>query len=469
MAEVSINEVPKKTQDMFNKGLGALERGNLDYAIDLFMQCLELEPALLQARKMLRAAEVRKIKQQGSGLARKMAVVKGIPTYLKAMTALKGEKPQQAMLQAEKLLREDPLNKKFVTLFADAAVAAGLPEAAIHTLETARDQMPHDVDLLNHLGSIYLEEGRTRDARACFERIVEISPNDPDAVKLLKDAMALDSLASDGWQAAASGGSYRDIIKDEGEAVRLEQEAKAVKTERDADALIEDTKQKIEAEPENMNYYRALARLYAQKQDFDNALATLDKALELSPGDPELDSAHSSVKVQQFDHQIAGAREAGDEETAAALEAERDQFIYDDLEARVKRYPNDLKLRFDLGVILHDNGYLNEAIQQFQRSQRSPKHRIRSLYYLALSFRKKGQLDLALEQLKEADSELATMDNQKKEVCYQIGEVAEEIGDLDTAAQYYKKVYQSDIGYKDIADKIERLYEQRRAQEGEPS
>mgnify|MGYP006310350199 FL=1 len=80
-----------------------------------------------------------------------------------------------------------------------------------------------------------------------------------------------------------------------------------------------------------------------------------------------------------------------------------------------------------------------------------------------MSFRSKKQFDMALEQLKEADAELTTMDNQKKDVCYQIGEIAEETGDLDTAAQYYKKVYQSDIGYKDIADKIERLYEQRQS------
>ena len=44
MAELTLEEAPQKLKDLFNKGFGALERGNLDYAIDLLFSCVQEEP-----------------------------------------------------------------------------------------------------------------------------------------------------------------------------------------------------------------------------------------------------------------------------------------------------------------------------------------------------------------------------------------------------------------------------------------
>jgi hypothetical protein len=63
MAEVSLDDAPRKAHDLFDKGFSALERGNLDYSMDMLMSALDIEPRLLQARKFLRAAAVRKFKE----------------------------------------------------------------------------------------------------------------------------------------------------------------------------------------------------------------------------------------------------------------------------------------------------------------------------------------------------------------------------------------------------------------------
>ena len=60
MAEVTLDEVTRNVRDLFNKGFGTFERGNLDYAIDMLFACVEIEPGFLQARKFLRAAEVQR-------------------------------------------------------------------------------------------------------------------------------------------------------------------------------------------------------------------------------------------------------------------------------------------------------------------------------------------------------------------------------------------------------------------------
>jgi len=462
MAEVTLEQAPQAVKDLFNKGFSAFERGNLDYAIDLLLQCVEMEPGLLRARKFLRGAQVQRLKRQKpTALSSIINQITGLPLVVKAMLLTQAGKGGKAVVAAEKLLCKDPLNINFLHVFADAADKAGLPETAIQTLEIARDHFPDNAKVLRWLGDLYVEAGATKDGLACFEKLAKLKPQDPEVVRKLKDAMALNSMAKDGWtEAADTGGTFREMVRDTEEAVTLEREAKAVKSDRDADSLIANALAKIEAEPENINYYRSLARLYTQKHAYDEAVQTLERALEISPGDPELDQLMAGVRTEQYDHRIAELRSAGDSAGAEEAEAERKAFVEQSLVERIKRYPNDLRLRYELGVALFNKQQYNEAIQQFQLSQRSPKHRAKSLYYLAMGFKTKGQYDLALEQLEAAAAEMPTMDNAKKDVIYEMGQLAETTGDTAKAAEYYKTIYQVDIGYKDIAEKIENLYKQ---------
>ena len=226
----------------------------------------------------------------------------------------------------------------------------------------------------------------------------------------------------------------------------------------DADALIEQAQAKIAAEPANVNHYRALARLLAQRKRFGDAIGTLQKALEVNPGDPELDAALGNMRIQQLDSQIAELKAAGDTSGAEAKEAERNQFYADNLQERVNRYPNDLRLRHEWGELLFANDMFNEAIPQFQLAQRSPKHRVSALFYLGLCFEKKQQYDLAIEQLEKAKADLLSMDDTKKNILYEMGRIYEVMGKTNEAADCYKQVYQVDFGYKDVAKRVESIY-----------
>jgi tetratricopeptide (TPR) repeat protein len=118
-----------------------------------------------------------------------------------------------------------------------------------------------------------------------------------------------------------------------------------------------------------------------------------------------------------------------------------------------------LQVRFDYGMLLFEREQINEAIQQFQLAQRYPRNRLRALYYLGLCFRDKQQLDLAREQLEKAAAELTTMNELKKDIFYELGGILERMGNFQEAADlYYKAIYQVDIGYKDVAAKIEAAY-----------
>ena len=109
MAEVKLEDAPQGVRIYYDKGVAAMERDNLEYAMDMFEAALAIEPRLLQVRKLLRAASVKKAK---SNAPSKLAIAKGISGLMKA-SSLNRKKPFQALKTAEKLLRIDPFSLKF--------------------------------------------------------------------------------------------------------------------------------------------------------------------------------------------------------------------------------------------------------------------------------------------------------------------------------------------------------------------
>lgn len=453
MTVKKLADVPRKVRELYERGVAAMERGNLDYAIDTFLDLLEREPGVLEVRKVLRAAEIRKFRDnKGGAMTHAITSLTGFPSVMLAKASV-GKNPLKAMNAAEKLLRSDPLNPMFLNLLAEAAFAAEIPAVAVMALETARDSRPDDQATLRRLASLYSENHQHHEARLVYEKLMKLRPNDQALIRKYKDATAMDTIGKGGWNDASS---FRDVIRDSDEATRLEQEQKSVKTTKDIDALIIDAKAKSEREPENVNYVRALADLYTKAERFGEAADALAGYQERAgSADPQIDRAISETRLQQFDYDIKQLEVTGDTAAAEELKAKRHAFRLEDAKDRVSRYPNDLQFRFDLGELLFQEGDHNEAVQQFQLSQRNPQRRVRSLYYLGLCFKAKGQLEIALEQLSSANNDLTTMDATKKDLVYELGMIYEGMGKTEEAKDHFKQIYAVDIGYKDVAQKIE--------------
>lgn len=462
MAELIEADVPKRARELFEKGMIAMERNNLPYAMDMFIATLDIEPRYLKARKFLRAAGLKHFSAaRNDVISHLLATLAGGVSLLKGLWALKSGKPLVALRIAEQLLRTDALNLVFIKFLCQAAVAADMQEVAIQMLSVAREYYPTRPDLLLKLGNLYTATNQMAAAQECFETLVDLRPHDAQAMKAYKDAMARDSMVKGGWiDAAKEGGSYRSVIKDVQAAVALEQEAKSVRSQQHLELLIQDAIANVKRQPDNLQLRRSLANLYVEAKRFDSAIRALEEARRL-PGidDSQLDELLSTVRLQQLDSEIALLRENGDAAGAAAKQTEKDEFLFKNIQMRVERYPNDLPLRFEYGVLLYAREQLNEAIQQFQTAQRYPRNRIRSLYYLGLCFRKKHQLDMAREQLEKATVDLAEMNDLKKEIFYELGSILESLGKpAEAVERYYKEIYQVDIGYKDVAAKIEAAY-----------
>ena len=457
MPVTTLDSTSPELRDLFHKGLGALERGNYDYAINMFFACIDKEPTLVDVRKFLYAAEIKKFKaDKPSNWVHLISTVSSLPLLLQAMLNLRTGAATQALRILDQLLRRDPLNMRFITLYVRAANAADMRDLALQTLAMARENYPENTALVFWLGNLHLSANEILEARECFEAVVHMKPNDGAALRARKNTLALQTLTRDGL---ASAESTRGLIRDVRQTELLEKESKAVRTESDTVDLIADTRRRIEQEPGNVNLIRSLAALLTTNGDFDEALVTLESARKIrGSADPELDAAVSATHLKRFDHRIAEIAKTGDRARADAIRHERNEYYFQDIQQRSTRYPNDLNVRYELGVALFGRSQTSEAIQQFQLSQRSPRWHVRSLYYLGLCFKAKQQYDMAYQQLEKAAAELPSMDGTKKDIVYELGLIREFLEDPEGALEFFKQVYQADIGYRDVARRVEQAY-----------
>ena len=78
--------------------------------------------------------------------------------------------------------------------------------------------------------------------------------------------------------------------------------------------------------------------------------------------------------------------------------------------------------------------------------------------YLGQCFARRGMNDLAARSLQNAIKEKLNFDEEKKELIYALGCVLEKAGKKEEAIEQFKLIYETDIGYKDVAAKVDAFY-----------
>ena len=466
MAEKNINDIPRDVRMLFTKAVEATQRENVDYAITLFNQALEKEPGFYDCRKALREAQFNKC-GGGGGFFKKMWSGAGSsPQVAKAKMAL-NKNPAEAMAIAEQILNSDPNNSAAHRIIVDAATALELPRTAVLSYETLSNNSPKDRDLaiafaraLAAAGDV--GEGEHNRGEQILMDLLRETPNDGELNQALKDLSARKTLDQGGYAALEGGqGSYRDILKDKKEAASLEQEKRVVKAGDVTERLIGEYEARLQTEPNNLKLTRSLAELYAQKKQFERALALYDRIKNSEMGnDPSLENAVAITTVRRFEHQLEQLDPAAPDyaEQAAKIQAEKLDFQVTDCRKRVEKYPTDLAIRFEMGQLYLQTGKTNEAIAEFQKAQQNPHKRLAAMSCLAQCFAKKKQFDLAARTLQNAIKEKVVFDEEKKELVYNLGCVLESMGKKEEAIEQFKLIYEMDAGYKDVAKKVDDFY-----------
>ncbi|MBL4575457.1 MAG: hypothetical protein JKY51_05060 [Opitutaceae bacterium] len=225
--------------------------------------------------------------------------------------------------------------------------------------------------------------------------------------------------------------------------------------------LVNEVIERIATEPDNINHYREVIRGYEILKDLDLALKWIGKARELPVGknDADLLRRESAFKIEKLEGAVLEQKNrSSSKEELDELEAELHSLRMDEAKNLVEKYPTEWTYRSDLGKLYDAEGDFDAAIQQFQASQRSPVLRVSSLLSLGACFKKKELYDLAMQQFETAKSELPMMDEQKKEVIYELALCYESMDNAKAAGEEFKLIYAADIGFRDVAEKVNKLY-----------
>ena len=458
MPEKLFNEVPRGERELFEKGLAAIERNNLDYAIVIFNQVLSKEPAFYECREKLRGVQLKKA-SAGSSLFKKILGKAGSSPNLAKAQILLRTNPVEAIRAMEEILNSDPNNVMAHKTLADAALAADLPKTAVLSLEIARKNAPDDQDVALKLAEALVVMGNVSRAMAIYNELKRLNPHDAELDMTIKNLTASITMAEGGYNELESGqGSYRDILKNKEEAVSLEQQNRVEKAGDIARRLISEYEARLEQEPKNLKVIRDIAELYVQVKEFDTALAYYNRIVaEEGLNDPSLEKAISDTQLRKYDHQISQL-DPGAAEEIAKLQAAKQDFMIQDARRRVEKYPNDLALRFELGTILFNANKFGEAYAEFQRSQNNPHLRIRSLLFMGRSLLGRNMNDLAIRALQTALKEKVGFDDERKDLLYYLGVALEKMGKRDESIEQFKLIYEVDSAYRDVSARIDAFY-----------
>ncbi len=458
-------EKNKNAQNFYQKAKEAFDRSNFDYAQALLKNLLISYPDFQKARSLLRVTQIKRMDaKKDSKLKEYLNEMLLIPLRLRIILLISRDQWISAVDALEKMFQVNPSSVFALKKFSECAAALNWNQAAIDALEILKKTITSDVKVINLLAHLYAKVKNLEKARKLFEEALRLSSSDPVALRGLKDLAAMKTIEQGGWTDTTN---YRQKIRDESGAEILEKGAKRVKTEEDLALLIEDIHKKLETEPENITLLKELAKLLEQNQSWDDAIVINRKLSALVSFDESIQKKISDLSTQKINAQMMTVKNALSRDSNNAqllsefedLQKKKKEIILIDCKKRVEHYPNNLLYRYELGYLYFELGQWNDAIQEFQQAVKDPQKRTRSLYYLGLCFKESKFYDLAEKQFLKVLDELIDMDQFKKDVIYNLGLVYEATKQTAKATAEYKKIFEVDIAFKDVAQKIQKTYE----------
>lgn len=462
MAEVLEYDLSDRDRKKMENARLAMTRGNFGYTIEICSEILLGEPGCLEVRRLLRKAQRRVYAEKSKSIGLYLSRLSSYPSLLQGYALLK-RKPERSMSIGESILSKNVYNIRALSLIARGARVLELNETEAYCLELICDKFPNNHVKLQRLCEALIKAGSTEKALAIAERLNRIRPGNGQVQELVKSASVAHSINQGKWEDKEE--DFRSKLKDREEADSLERANRVVVDELGGEERSNDLMEAIHRDPQKVDNYKLLVRSLMNQEKFDEALRWLEKAFALpqAENDAPLRQLRSELKVNRVERELFDLRrELGPgekrNERIGSLEAELLELKLEESRKLVDQFPNDYSQRFKYGSYLLEADDVDSAIQQFQISQRSPSLRLKSLVLLGRCFMAKGLYDLALEQLRQAIESLSVMDDFKKEVHYELAQCYSKLGRDDDAIEQYKAIYSNDIGYRDVAEKIDAFY-----------
>ncbi len=448
----------KAASKCFRTGTEALEKQNLDYALQMFATCASMVMDNVMYRQLARKTAYRKYDDNKTGAG---ALAKG--KLIRIRSKIRKRKAKEAWDEVDKLAEEglkiNPWDAQLNADLGEAARAREYLDVAKFAFTCARNTEPKSKIYNRLLAEILEEKSEFIEAAKVWEHICRIDPNDGEARSKATQAAFEDVRTKGGYEEAKS---TSDVAV---------QRARLSKKPGEVDApgmsVEKDLQHAIRKEPEQVENYLKLAHHYRANKKLEEAAEILQKASEVSGGDPNIQEQIEDVELDRMRANLAIVREKQAAEPDEPVYQKKVQGLANELvkrelqvfSHRTDRYPQDMNLKLELADRLMRIKKWPQAIPLLQKASQHTRLKARAHFMLGKCFMYDNKLSLARGQFDRAIPELNADTDPKlfTEAHYLAGRVCEELSDTTAAENHYGDVLVIDYDYKDTQKRFETL------------
>src|SRR5687768_13277428 len=233
-------EEQAKAKVFFDRGNSVAGTGNYEYAIEMYLQGLNIDPENVDAHQTLREFSLKRKASGGKDL--------GMFEKMKVKTNSADEKAN--MLAAEKLLAYDPGNTARMLQVTQSALKAGFFDtvmwAGAITMRANAESKKPDYATYISLKNVYKELERWKEAADAAKFAAELRPDDMDLAAERKNLDTLNTMDQGKYGKAKS---FRESIRDMDSQRKLLDQDKDVRSDDLMTRAIKEAEAEWKAEP----------------------------------------------------------------------------------------------------------------------------------------------------------------------------------------------------------------------------
>lgn len=423
---------------------GTQAAGNAQYAIDMFSACVNGDPGNAVFLQAFLAALRRKFGAKKSGTFTSLLSAGGRTGMKRAASNAQW---RDVIKQGVEILKSNPADHACLLAMAEACGNLMFVDCQAVYLRAALDAAPADAEVNRQCGRFAASQGNFDQAIECWRRIARIK-----------------GLAEEADREIAQLSVDKTITAGKGLVGRAGNQAAAAEPAKAGDRRAE-LMQALRDNPADVDGTLELADLFEQDGRIDEAEKLLARALSASGNelkvrehveDRQLRWAKSKVMIAE--QRLATSDTPEHRETVDKLKRAQLRQELEIFGARCSRYPENLTWKYELALRLKAAGKFPEAIRHFQEALKDVRRKGAISLELGECFQSIKQYPLAMQNYEAAVEVLTDRELElRKRALYRAGVLAAGLKDLDAAQKHLSAVAGLDYGYRDVAERLDKL------------
>ena len=424
---------------------------NTDYAIEMFAACVLGDCASAVYLQSLLAALRKK---HGSKKAGSLSALWSVGSYSGLKKLASTAQWREILKQGLTMLQSNPNDHTCLLAMADACGNLQFLDAQRTYLKSALDATPTNPEVNRQCARFLADHGDFDQAIACWVRVSNAKGLAEEAQREISRLQVEKTIVAGHGLMGRSGASAMGTAS-----------ASAPGAGSGAIDRTGVLRRALAQNPADTESSFELADLLERDATAEEAEKVLVLALNASGNDLKVREHLEDRQLRWSRHKthVAEKRIESDDTPAnrSTLERLRSAQLKQEIEvyaARCTRYPENLTWKYELALRLKASGNHSEAIRNFQDVLQDARRKGAVALELGECFQKIKQYPLAMQNYVTAVESLNDREVElRKRALYRAGVLATGLRDLDSAQKYLSTLAGLDLGYRDVAQRLDKL------------